>query len=477
MFNEWGNFAIPHERRMLLEMKSKPFILILFFCIQAALIIPISYLVYTNWPDSGHWTKVGTHSFVDTPTYYVDLQSLKRQGDKMYYWELTDFNTGTRPVDDWGDTLEHVGGRYEDAIYSMKRHHEADCGSFKIRILSVSFYETQMALGTPQYTINDPPNRWFQYDKQTSSQGIIPGWLLDARDWILGLARGSGDVLKFVCEQKPTVEGNKLSFQNFFRLKPIIKDNEFSPENLLRLKQSANGNTQQLFHISGDKEVLLKTVHLPDSIAMQSKDINNDGINEILMTESSKGNCCSPTLSFYYLNNQNDLQMFKFENWEAWSGWDDIEFKISGDHVAMTNIRKNSGINTNLNWTKVSYTYDGIKVSDALITKIPEMKSISEIRSSQFEMQDKVSDQLALTFDLNADEEAETIICEYWERWGSFSTCNLSSPNNEISQVFPDAGKRIGVLAEKRNGWHMLVSDHSDRWSFDNALQKYTREK
>ena len=268
-----------------------------------------------------------------------------------------------------------------------------------------------------------------------------------------------------------------LSFDQEADAKPLVEDSLLSSQNFLRLKQSADGNTQQLFHINGTKELLIKTVHLPDYIDLKSKDINNDGINEILITESSMGNCCSPTLSLYYLNNQNDLQMFEFENWEAWSGWDDIEFKISGVHVAMTNIGKNSGMNTNLNWTKVSYTYDGIKVSDALITKIPEMKSISEIRSSQFEMQDKITEQLALSFDLNGDEEAETIICDYWERWGSFYTCNLSSSNNKISQVFPDAGKRIGVLSERRNGWHMLILDHSDRWFFDNALQKYTRER
>ena len=227
-------------------MKSKPFILTLFFCIQAALIIPISYFVYTNWPDSNQWTKVGTYSLVDTDTYYVDLQSLKHRGDKIYYWELTDFNAGVRPMDEWGNTLEHVGGRYEDAIYSMKRHHEADCGSFKTRIFSVSFYETQMALGTPQYTISGPSNRWFQYDKQTSSQGIVPGWLFDARDWLLGLARNSGDVLKFVCEQKPTAEDNKLSSQNFFRLKPTMRDNELSSQNFLRLKQSTRVENKQI---------------------------------------------------------------------------------------------------------------------------------------------------------------------------------------------------------------------------------------
>ena len=132
------------------------------------------------------WTKVVFNGDTVYDRMYVDLRSLKKYNDKIYYWELTDFDEGLHPMDDSGNFFELVRGWYKTAIYSMKRYHEADCGSFRTRILSVIFYEAQMAEGMPSKTFgnNYPQKR--------------------PRDWTYPTPKSMDEaVLLAVCNHKP----------------------------------------------------------------------------------------------------------------------------------------------------------------------------------------------------------------------------------------------------------------------------------
>ena len=151
-------------------MKKKRLIILGFPIALFLVIVAISLVLYNqrSSPSSRwSWTEVGKY-YGDT--IYIDLQSLQTHDIKRYFWEMRDFENGLLPMDEWGTFFELVYGKRKDAKYSMKRFIEADCKRFRHRVLSVSFYRTRMAEGNPDYTDNNPTNRWFVSGKKKSNK-------------------------------------------------------------------------------------------------------------------------------------------------------------------------------------------------------------------------------------------------------------------------------------------------------------------
>ena len=132
-------------------------------------------------------------------------------------------------------------------------------------------------------------------------------------------------------------------------------------------------------------------------------------------------------------------------------------------------------MNTDLDWTKVSYDYDGSRISLMPMEKIPEIPAQVELRASMFEKEALGNDKIGIQVDLNGDGVREKITCRYWERWGSLAQCEVifsnsgSHPNIDIGS----AGKRLGVVKSKKNGWHELVMDHSTGLYYDKNSRQY----
>ena len=68
--------------------------------------------------------------------------------------------------------------------------------------------------------------------------------------------------------------------------------------------------------------------------------------------------------------------------------------------------------------------------------------------------------------------ELEKISCGYWARWGRLTGCKIENSNKE-NILGVDQGafhpKRIGILPEKKNGWHVIVVDFNERLTYQPA--------
>ena len=101
------------------------------------------------------------------------------------------------------------------------------------------------------------------------------------------------------------------------------------------------------------------------------------------------------------------------------------------------------------------------------------------LRSSEFYGENnrkKPIKEIGTSFDLNADGQPEFISCKLWERWGRLRDCVIKTASDQdILSVDKNSfhPKRIGILAEKNNGWHSIVADFNEVIIYDAMLKKY----
>ena len=88
------------------------------------------------------WTLVANS--VSGASLYVDLDRLRKSDGKIYFWELTNY-----------DRLSPQG-YLSDKAYIM-----AECGPFRKKTLTLSFYQKKMARGSQPYEIKEPTKNWY----------------------------------------------------------------------------------------------------------------------------------------------------------------------------------------------------------------------------------------------------------------------------------------------------------------------------
>jgi hypothetical protein len=103
-------------------------------------------------PSYAKWTKVGEG--VSGTTYYVDFESMKKNGGYVTYWVLRNY---LKP-DKFG-------------MLSGKTYYQGDCKLFRYKSLSGSFHKEPMGRGTS--SIEDPPKKGWKYPSPNSSMEII----------------------------------------------------------------------------------------------------------------------------------------------------------------------------------------------------------------------------------------------------------------------------------------------------------------
>ena len=267
-----------------------------------------------------------------------------------------------------------------------------------------------------------------------------------------------------------------LAITNSSRAETVTFEKKYPHINtVIKIKQNSTAQKQELIVISEEKVKLIKAFTRPETVTAKTLDIDGDGIEEILLTENPYGNCCAPRLSLLFLDEDKKFQHFSFDEWSTWNGWDAVNFSQNPNSSILTHINKNAGMNTDLDWTKVSYDYDGSRISLMPMEKLPEIPAQVELRASMFEKEALGFDKIDIQVDLNGDGVREKITCRYWERWGSLAQCEVifsnsgSHPNIDIGS----AGKRLGVVKSKKNGWHELVMDHSTGLYYDKNSRQY----
>jgi hypothetical protein len=99
---------------------------------------------------NAEWTKITASRTGDT--HYVDFDRIKRHDDKVYYWRLNDYLKPT-----------------SSGTLSYKAYYEAECGRFRLKFLTDSYYPTPMADGLPSFTNNTPDKDWHYPDPDSMS--------------------------------------------------------------------------------------------------------------------------------------------------------------------------------------------------------------------------------------------------------------------------------------------------------------------
>jgi hypothetical protein len=94
------------------------------------------------------WTKV--NNSVNGDTIYVDLERIKKHDGKFYYWFLAEVKPN------------------EHGIVSFTTYTEAECGRFRYRDLTSTYYEGPMGSGTIILDVNTPEKEW-RYPKPNTS--------------------------------------------------------------------------------------------------------------------------------------------------------------------------------------------------------------------------------------------------------------------------------------------------------------------
>jgi len=86
-----------------------------------------STLIFST-PSYGEWTKV--IGSVNGDILYVDFERIRKHGEYVYYWELSDY-------------LKPIGTGY----FSTKMYKQVDCKLFRFKYLSGSFHKESMGNG------------------------------------------------------------------------------------------------------------------------------------------------------------------------------------------------------------------------------------------------------------------------------------------------------------------------------------------
>lgn len=81
--------------------------------------------------------------------------------------------------------------------------------------------------------------------------------------------------------------------------------------------------------------------------------------------------------------------------------------------------------------------------------------------------------RISLEMDFNEDGDADTLSCEYWERWRTMSGCRIDIASLPKPIEVRGACKRLGVLARRKNGYREFVCNDNQIISYDPNQQSF----
>lgn len=178
-----------------------------------------------------------------------------------------------------------------------------------------------------------------------------------------------------------------------------------------------------------------------------TRDLDGDGQPETIVELFNGGNCCPGELSiisyrgggFFEVVNDQPIP-------DGWDGFDLVEFK---DETLIRVNDKALGADNYEDWqSETDYALrDGHLVK--LHERFNSAKPVSLIELTAEEVRDAPGQTKSLDFDLDLDGELDTVICKYWDRWGSLS-CEIKYAG-EIQPTKMNC-KRFAILPEVVSG-------------------------
>ena len=107
--------------------------------------ISLTLLILSSAPAYAEWAAVGSSENGGGVTVYADRDTIRRKGDLVKMWYLSDFKT-----------IQTVAG---NSYLSSKLQDEYDCTEERHRLLTYTDFSGNMGSGTVGYS-NSPENKW-----------------------------------------------------------------------------------------------------------------------------------------------------------------------------------------------------------------------------------------------------------------------------------------------------------------------------
>ena len=118
------------------------------------LILTLLFSVMLSSLSYAEWTKAAVS--VDGDEFYVDFERIRKHGGYVYYWHLSNY---TKP-----NSMGSLSGK----IYN-----QGDCGIFRVKYLSSSFYKGPMGTGELNGSNNEPDKEWTYPTPNSSVERIL----------------------------------------------------------------------------------------------------------------------------------------------------------------------------------------------------------------------------------------------------------------------------------------------------------------
>ncbi len=145
-----------------------PFTLRLYRCFPVPFLkLPLAYvlgfgalitlLVLNSGPAYAEWVAIGYSESLGGYTVYVDPDTIRRKGDLVKVWALTDYTT-----------LQTVG---DSSFLSSKAHNEFDCAEERQRELAVTWFSGNMGNGNGVWN-NSDETTWRPVAPGSVGQGV-----------------------------------------------------------------------------------------------------------------------------------------------------------------------------------------------------------------------------------------------------------------------------------------------------------------
>ena len=285
-------------------------------------------------------------------------------------------------------------------------------------------------------------------------------------------------------------EANTLLRNGKLHDEQLLEENWIVSEFLSESVMSLDLLTFEFGDMSLSPEDIQKTYCLlaPGVQVERVVDINNDGISEIIITRMAGGAGSEWAYDLVALDESGRLNVHAFteqydpdgpkilrENNKTLIALDKVNsvsvfdpqivVRRGNTWVALENVDARYG-KTKLGERTFYYEFDGKELSISRWSEPPYLQAIKEAHVQQFFDFDDFGQKPieVMTFDMNRDGNAESVICGYWSRWGVM-TCDIHGEN--FSYRIPLGCKRWGILPTKTNQWHDLVCNYDTIIRFD----------
>jgi len=117
----------------------------------------VTLLVLNTKPVYAEWMAIGSSESLGGYTVYVDPETIRRNGDLVKVWALTDYTT-----------IQTVADR---SFLSSKAQNEFDCTEERQRELAVTWFSGNMGNGNGVWTTSDETN-WRPVAPGSVGQGV-----------------------------------------------------------------------------------------------------------------------------------------------------------------------------------------------------------------------------------------------------------------------------------------------------------------